>query len=494
MLRPIQNLVTRRWQSTTAAATSNPYHIAVIGSGPAGFYTALRVLEKLPQARVDMYESLPVPFGLARFGVAPDHPEVKACQDRFNDVAAFPSFRYIGNTRVGTDVALTDLRANYNSLIFAYGSAQDRLLGCPGEELPGVFSARQFVGWYNGLPEHAGLNPPLADAEDVTIIGNGNVALDVARILLCDLSRIKSTDITEEAYEALKGSKVKNVRVVGRRGLLQSAFTTKEVRELINEPGVALKKLDAAYIDPYRPFLPVLERAKKRLVTVIDKASEQWDPAEAAKNNWKTWSLDYLLSPTQFNGAYNSPNLLQSTRFEVNVLHQDDLKSPAIADGTGDYVTMKNELVFRSIGYKSTALPGLTSDLGVHFDDKRGLIPNSLGRVFVQAHDSPDKYAPGQGLYVTGWVKNGPTGVIATTMRESFEVAESILEDYYKGQADKTDKPGFDGIRDKLTNQVVSWADWQKIDSVEQDRGKACGKPRSKLTSVVDMLSAVNNL
>lgn len=480
---PLQT-VGRRWQSTAAS----PFHIAVIGSGPAGFYTALRVLEKLPHARVDMYEALPVPFGLARFGVAPDHPEVKVCQERFDDAAKFNTFRYIGNTRVGIDVSLRDLRANYNSLVFAYGSSEDRVLGIPGEELPGVYSARQFVGWYNGLPEHAGLNPPLADAEDVTIIGNGNVALDVARILLCDLSRLKSTDITEEAYEALKGSKVKNVRIVARRGLLQSAFTTKEVRELINEPGVTLKQLESNYIDTYRPFLPVLDRVKKRLVTVIDKASSQYDPEAVGSN--KTWSLDYLLSPTEFNPAYKSDKLLESTRFEVNVLHQDDLKSPAIADGTGEYVTFKNELAFRSIGYKSVALPGLKEDLGIHFDDRRGVIPNSFGRAFVHTA-AQDKYVPGNGLYVTGWVKTGPTGVIATTMRESFEVAETMLEDYYKNQVDKSPKPGFDGVKDHISSRTVSWADWQKIDAAEKGWGVVTGKPRSKFTEVSQMLSVL---
>lgn len=478
-----RSIGSQRWQSTVA-----PFRIAVIGSGPAGFYTALRVLEKLPMAKVDMYESLPVPFGLARFGVAPDHPEVKVCQERFDDVAASPNFKFIGNTRVGTDVSLRDLRENYNSLVFAYGSSEDRTLGIPGENLAGVYSARQFVGWYNGLPEHVGLNPPLPDAEDVTIIGNGNVALDVARILLCDLSRLKSTDITEEAYETLKGSKVKNVRIVGRRGLLQSAFTTKEVRELVNEPGVALRKLEESYIETYRPFIPVLDRIKKRLIQVINKASSEWDATAAEKNNLKTWSLDYLLSPTQFNAAYYSDKLLESTRFEVNVLEQDDIKSPAIADGTGQYVTFKNELVFRSIGYKSVALPGLREELGVNFDERRGVIPNSFGRILVNATEQ-NKVIPGRGLYATGWVKTGPTGVIAHTMRESFEVAETIFEDYYKDNVDKDSKAGFEGVT--LKNRAVSWKDWEKIDAAEKELGKALGKPRSKLTSVEGMLSVL---
>lgn len=471
----------------STASTTTPFKLAVVGSGPAGFYTALRVLESMPatvQTDVDMYEALPVPYGLARFGVAPDHPEVKVCTERFADAAKFQGFRFVGNTAVGRDVTLAQLREAYNGVVLAYGSGEDRRLGVAGEDHAGVIGAREFVGWYNGLPECQGLKVPLDQAEDVTVIGNGNVALDVARILLADLSRLKPTDITEQAYETLAKSKVKNVRIVARRGLLQSAFTTKEVRELVNEPGVSMLPLQDRYIDTYRPFVPVLDRVKKRLVGVIEKASKAYDASSA---NGKTWSLDYLLSPAKFTPNYHHPDtLLESTRFEINSLEQEELASPAVARGTGEFVTLKNELAFRSIGYKSVPLPGL-GDIGVQFDERRGLIPNEFGR----ALQSGDKTSTLPGVYAAGWVKTGPTGVIATTMRESFDVADSILQDYKEGLVQlREEKPGFSAVQSQIKSDVVSWADWLKIDAAEQQNGQKAGKPREKFASVAAMLAA----
>lgn len=410
------------------------------------------------------------------------------CQDKFIEVAESPKFRYIGNTTVGKDVQLTELAQNYNSLLFAYGSAHEQGLNVPGETLPGVYSARQFVGWYNGLPELAGLNPPLEDCETVSVIGNGNVALDVARVLLCNPdTRLKATDITEEAYEVLKKSRVRHVRVVGRRGILQSAFTTKEIRELVNEPGVSMTRLQDKYIEPYRAFIPKLNRVKKRMVQVLDKASQEYDPMAVQQRGDKTFSLDYLLSPTQFFEG-SRPNILAATEFQVNVLQQDDLMGPANAVRTNETVTLPNELVFKSIGYKAVPIDGMDK-LGIQFDSRRGLITNSYGRVLVSSPQEKEP-TPGKGLYVTGWVKTGPTGVIASTMREAFEVAEVIIEDYQNGALDKTRKPGFDGVKDRIakSTRVVSWADWEAIDRAEVERGREVGKPRSKLASVQDML------
>lgn len=390
---------------------------------------------------------------------------------------------------------LTDLQASYNSILFAYGSSRDRDLNVPGEKLPGVFSAREFVGWYNGLPEFVGLNPPLENAENVSIIGNGNVALDVARLLLCDPDqRLKSTDITEEAYEVLKKSKVRNVRIVGRRGLLQSAFTTKEIRELINEPGVAMSPLEGKYIEPYRAFLPMLGRVKKRMVSVVEKASQEYNLETVKAQNLKTFSLDYLLSPSEFYEG-RSPSILSATEFEVNVLDQADIDSPANAVSTGEKVVFPNELVFKSIGYKATPLNGM-GNLGIIFDTRKGVIPNTFGRVLVSANNSHSHqdYVPGDGLYVTGWVKTGPTGVIASTMREAFEVAETMAEDFYTGKVDRSVKPGFDGICNKIKNstRIVTWEDWKKIDQAEVERGQLIGKSRSKFTSIDEMLNVLD--
>lgn len=393
---------------------------------------------------------------------------------------------------------MVDLKSNYNSILFAYGSAKDGTLGVPGEDLPGVFSAREFVGWYNGLPEHNGLNPPLQDVETVSIIGNGNVALDVARILLCNPDRLEATDISEKAHQILKSSAVKHVRIIGRRGILQSAFTTKEIRELVNEPGVAMTPIDEKYMQPYYDFLPKLGRVTKRMVSVIEKASKAYNPELVKQDNLKTFSLEYLLSPTAFYKGIK-PDLLSATEFEVNSLNQPDLDSLAKAVPSGEKVTFENELVFKSIGYKAVALDGM-EEIGIKFDDRRGVIPNKFGRVLVSSKES-ESTANGsenqeydQGLYVTGWVKTGPTGVIASTMREAFEVAEAIIQDYNNNKVDKSLKPGFDGVKNSIAEKtkIVEWKDWKKIDTAEIKRGKQMGKVRSKFLTVEEMLQVVD--
>jgi adrenodoxin-NADP+ reductase len=214
-------LSTQRNAYSTAIPPREGLRIAIIGSGPAGFYTAHRLLHKVQDAVIDMYEQLPVPYGLVRFGVAPDHPEVKNCQDTFEEVAQSPRFNYIGNVRVGHDIALSKMKPHYDAMLFSYGADEDRRLGIPGEDLKGVFSARAFVGWYNGLPQFQNLQPDLQSGEHAVVVGQGNVALDVARILLAPLDHLRKTDITEQAIQALSESKIKHVRVVGRRGPLQ---------------------------------------------------------------------------------------------------------------------------------------------------------------------------------------------------------------------------------------------------------------------------------
>ena len=216
---------------STAVLPRKGLRIAIIGSGPAGFYTAHRLLHKVQDAIIDMYEQLPVPYGLVRFGVAPDHPEVKNCQDTFEEVAQSPRFNYIGNVRIGHDIELFKMKPHYDAMLFSYGADEDRRLGIPGEDLKGVFSARAFVGWYNGLPQFQNLQPDLQSGEHAVVVGQGNVALDVARILLAPLDHLKKTDITEQAIQTLSESKIKHVRVVGRRGPLQVGASLESLRD-----------------------------------------------------------------------------------------------------------------------------------------------------------------------------------------------------------------------------------------------------------------------
>jgi len=225
---------TGRHPYSTVTTSRGRLRVAIIGSGPAGFYTAHRLINKVQDAVIDMYERLPVPYGLVRFGVAPDHPEVKNCQDTFEEVAQSPRFNYIGNVQVGRDVALAKLKPHYDAILLSYGASEDRKLGIPGEESSGVYSAREFVGWYNGLPEFQGLQPNLQTGEQAVVIGQGNVALDVARILLSPIDVLKTTDIAEQAIQTLSESRIKSVRVVGRRGPLQVCIPVPKGRDFAN--------------------------------------------------------------------------------------------------------------------------------------------------------------------------------------------------------------------------------------------------------------------
>ncbi|KAL1903015.1 NADPH-adrenodoxin reductase [Sporothrix stenoceras] len=488
--------------------------MAVIGSGPAGFYTAYRVMAKTA-ARVDMYEALPVPFGLVRFGVAPDHPEVKNCQEKFEEVAQSPDFRFVGNVAVGDGSAATNsisshnpngghvplqtLARHYDAIVFAYGASKDRKLGVPGEKLRGVYAARDFVGWYNGLPsgednlgERIVADLVRADTDTAVVIGQGNVALDVARMLLEHVDVLRKTDMSEEALEALSKSRVNRVHVVGRRGPMQAAFTIKEVRELMKLPDVGLHPFDAATLLP--PKLKDLPRAQRRLMEVVAKGSVT--PLEQAQ---KSWSLDFCLAPNKFAAADGS----EQGRVATATFEKTHLSSPfdanAQAEHTGELVDVPTQLVFRSIGYRSQPLAGF-DDLGIPFDERRGMILNDgLGRVLrdVRSQDASMTTEPYPGFYCAGWVKRGPTGVIASTMEDAFTTADAIVNDWQAKAPFLTvgeEGGGWDGVKgevDMIGARVVSWSDWQQIDKVELDKGKELDKPRNKFTQTADMLAVL---
>ncbi|CAK7269246.1 NADPH-adrenodoxin reductase [Sporothrix epigloea] len=482
--------------------------MAVVGSGPAGFYTAYRVMTKT-DARIDMYEALPVPFGLVRFGVAPDHPEVKNCQEKFEEVAQAPDFRFVGNMAIGDasmnsahnphggHVPLGALVQHYDAVVFAYGASRDRRLGVPGEDLSGVYAARDFVGWYNGLPgcDSSRIVADLArtDSDTAVVIGQGNVALDVTRMLLEHVDVLRKTDMSDEALEALSRSHVKRVHVVGRRGPMQAAFTIKEIRELTKLPGVGLHGFDHASLLP--PSLKDLPRAQRRLMEVVAKGSIT--PLKEAK---KTWSLDFCLAPKQFSASDTVKDRVASATFERTRL-TDPFDSNAHVEHTDELVDVPAQLIFRSIGYRSKALTGF-DELGIPFDDRRGVILNDgFGRVLrdVRSPDASMTTRPYPGFYCAGWVKRGPTGVIASTMEDAFTTADAIVNDWQSETpflaGSKEDRGGWDGVRaevDTTGAKVVSWADWQKIDQVEVSRGQQLGKPRSKFTRTEDMLAVLS--
>ncbi|RKP06989.1 hypothetical protein THASP1DRAFT_3543, partial [Thamnocephalis sphaerospora] len=463
--------------ATTGAA---PRRVAIVGSGPAGFYTAQRLFRATEaQAdggiQVDMLEALPVPHGLARFGVAPDHPEVKSVTHKFERLAADPRFRYFGNVRVGRDVAVTELREAYDAVVLAYGAEQDRQLGVPGETLPGVLSARDFVGWYNGLPDCQPLGDKirawLRNTEEAAVFGVGNVALDVARILLMPLAELAKTDITEEALATLHESRVRHVHLVGRRGPLQVAFTAKELREMVNLPDTRLV-VDLPYL---RQTLTDAQetlsktRALKRLMDLLLKGAEA-SASEAGAQASRSWHLHFLRSPVEF-FADTANGHVSGVRLERNTLVDGR------AQGTGEMESLACGLALRSIGYKSVPVEGTP------FDRRTGIVPNEAGRVVDQGQSVPR-------LYVAGWLKRGPTGVIASTLWDAQETADALLADLAQG-AGTSAETSADALPQLLRARgirYVTHSEWQQLDAHETRTGEQRGKPREKLTSIERML------
>ncbi|XP_009979913.1 PREDICTED: NADPH:adrenodoxin oxidoreductase, mitochondrial, partial [Tauraco erythrolophus] len=438
--------------------------LCVVGSGPAGFYTAQHILKHHSGARVDIYEKLPVPFGLVRFGVAPDHPEVKNVINAFTQTARSERCAYYGNVAVGRDVTVAELQQAYHAVVLSYGAEDNRVLGIPGENLSGVYSARAFVGWYNGLPENRDLKPDLS-CETALILGHGNVALDIARILLSPLDLLRKTDITDSSLAALACSKVKRVWLVGRRGPLQVAFTIKELREMINLPGTR-PVLNPADFTGLENAVKDAPRPRKRLTelmikTALEKPGQKMMEMETQAAAVRAaapreWGLKFQCSPQEVLPTADGQRV-RGVRMALTRL-----------EGSGD---------------SSRRLP---LDPVVPFDTQRGVIPNSSGRV---------EGVPG--LYCSGWVKRGPTGVIITTMNDSFDTAQSVLEDLQVGMLDvSASREGFGAVESILRSRgvrPVSFSDWEKIDAAEVARGKAAGKPREKIVDLQEMLQLIGH-
>ncbi|CAD7076894.1 unnamed protein product [Hermetia illucens] len=433
--------------------------ICIVGAGPAGFYAAQYLLKHLPNCSIDVIERLPVPFGLVRFGVAPDHPEVKNVINTFTKTAEHPKFNFFGNLSLGSDVTLKELRERYHAVLLTYGAERDRKLNIPNEtESKNILSAREFVAWYNGLPGAENLNPDLS-GKNVALIGQGNVAIDVARILLSPLDKLKETDITEYALEALTRSKVEKVYLVGRRGPLQAAFTIKELREMLKLPNVSTLWREEDF-KGVPEVIPSLQRPRKRITELMLTSLQAQKSASNISN--KQFLPIFLRSPKNILG-----NQLELT---VNELKENAAVPTAASE------TLPSDLILRSIGYQSTCV-----DPEINFDQKKGLICNKAGRVICKDPSNN----PEPGLYVAGWLGTGPTGVILTTMNGAFAVARTICEDFEANKiAHDEQKPGLD----TTGKRIVTWKGWQQIDKAEEAEGKKHGKPREKIVHVDEML------
>nr|XP_020021104.1 NADPH:adrenodoxin oxidoreductase, mitochondrial [Castor canadensis] len=452
--------------------------ICVVGSGPAGFYTAQHVLKHHPQAHVDIFEKQLVPFGLVRFGVAPDHPEVKNVINTFTQTARSDRCAFWGNVMVGRDVTVPELREAYHAVVLSYGAEDHRVLGIPGEELPGVLSARDFVGWYNGLPENQKLAPDLS-CDTAVILGQGNVALDVARIMLTPPEHLEKTDITEAALGVLRQSQVKTVWIVGRRGPLQVAFTIKELREMIQLPGTR-PILDPADFLGLQDRIKEIPRPRRRLTELMLRtATEKPGVEEAARQKLAShaWGLRFFRSPQQ---VLPSPDGQRVAGIRLAITRLEDVGEATRAVPTGDTEDLPCGLVLSSVGYKSHPI-----DPSVPFDPKLGILPNTEGRVVGVP-----------GLYCSGWVKRGPTGVIATTMTDSFLTGQVMLQDLKAGLLPSGLRPGFPAIQALLRSRgirPVSFSDWEKLDAEEVSRGQGAGKPREKLVDPQEMLQLLGH-
>jgi adrenodoxin-NADP+ reductase len=503
LTRPSLLLLTPRHPfSTTATNAINGPNIAIVGAGPAGFWTAQSILKRNQHATVDILERLPVPFGLVRYGVAPDHPEVRNCEDIFNRVMESGRVNFRGNVDVqlhetttgegrikggaGTVVGLADLARAYDAVVLATGANVEKRLGVPGEDIPGVYSAREFVGWYTGLPSCADLAPKIPDSGEVVVIGVGNVAMDVARILLSPLERLAKTDMPEYALEHLNRHRVKRVSIVGRRGLLQAKFTIKELRELITLPESNFW-FDSPHYFPQD--LKVLPRPQKRIAELLLKSTSQLDTARSVSNlqptlptplkdgyTQKEIALLSMLSPLSFHASpefdltdklLGAPAsslekvLFARTMFaSLEDAYSPDANCVPVSNAEEQMVELPAQMALTAIGYDTEPLPIVMPD----------------------------------NVYRVGWARMGGRGVLAGTQMDAGVMGEKIVLDL-----NATDgagrKEGWAAFNSELKNRnvrVTEWRDWQAIDHVERKKGQNIGKVREKITNVDGMLRVLD--
>jgi ferredoxin/flavodoxin---NADP+ reductase len=440
-------------------ALDRPLRVAVVGSGPAGFYTAAHLLASDLRVDVDMIERLPTPWGLVRLGVAPDHPNIKSVSRAFERTAMQPGFRFFGNVEVGRDVTHDELARLYDAVVYSVGAQTDRQLGIPGENLPGSWAATEFVAWYNGHPDFQNLSFDLS-SERAVVIGNGNVALDVARMLALTPHELATTDTTDAAITAINEAGIREILVVGRRGPVQAAWTPIEVGELGKLEGADVivgpsdLELDSASAAELAAAPPTVRRNVELL---RDYAARE--PAGKPR----TIRLRFLSSPVA---------ILGQERVEAVELARNELVEGR-AVPTKERETIPCGIVFRSVGYRGVALPG------VLFDEASGTIPNEGGRVSV-------------GVYVAGWIKRGPSGVIGTNKKDATETVDLLLEDARKGLLlpPAADAETLDELLADRGVEAVMYPGWESIDAVERGRGAEQGRPRLKLCSWDDLLAA----
>ncbi len=431
-------------------------HIAIIGSGPAGYYTAEATQKAFgDDVRIDIIDRLPVPFGLIRFGVAPDHQSIKAVSRRYEATALSDNVRFVGNVTVGQDITIDELQGLYDAVVLATGAPNDRLTGVEGEQLPGVIGSAAFVGWYNGHPDFADLSPPL-DGRDIVVIGNGNVALDVARICSKTRAEFAGSDIVGHALDALEGAGTETITILGRRGPHQIAMTPKELGEL-GHLARATPVVDPADLPPLGDDA-LLEPGMRKSVTHLREFAAIPENMRAEKSI--RLEFDFFASPVRIEGDGKVQRIvIERTKLDA------DLRSV----GTGETYTIPASMVVACIGYQTPPIEG------VPYEHGRGRFANDEGRILP-------------GLYCVGWARRGPTGTIGTNKPDGFAIADLIASDIGNG-AGKDGRPGLDALLEARDVKVVKFSDWKRIEEAEIARARD-GAPREKFISIADMIGA----
>ena len=457
---------------------ARPLRVGIVGSGPAAFYAADHLLKReAPVVEVDMFERLPTPYGLVRAGVAPDHQKIKSVTAVFDKTAADPRFRFYGNVEFGKDLTLADLKEHYHQVLFATGAQTDRHMGIPGENLTGSHAATEFVAWYNGHPDYRGHQFDLTQ-ERAAVVGVGNVAVDVARILCRTPEELAATDISDEALDALRESRVREVYMLGRRGPAQAAFTNPEVKELGEMPGADIVVLPEE-VELDELSRAALERSQDRAVLKKVEILRGFALGKPSAKSRKL-ILRFLVSPVELLG--DAAGRVVAMRLVKNELYATPAGTLQPRP-TQTFEDLPVGLVFRSVGYRGVPLPGLP------FHEGWGLILNEKGRVV-----DPETRQPVVGAYVAGWIKRGPTGVIGTNKPDAAETVACMLEDLARGAILAPSLPEAKAV-DELVRQrqphYFSLADWQRLNELELARGRRAGRPRIKFTRVEEMLAAL---
>ncbi len=478
-------------------SSKRPVRIAIIGAGPAGFYAAGALLkQKDAHVSIDMFDRLPTPYGLVRYGVAPDHQKIKSVTRIYERTMKDSRVRYFGNVDLGADIAHADLKAHYDQILYAVGAQSDRKLDIPGEDLEGSFSATEFVAWYNGHPDFRHYEFDLG-VESVAVIGVGNVAMDVTRILAKSVTELKTTDMTDYALDELQESNVRRIHIFARRGPVQAKFTNPEIKELgeLEIADVIINPDDLVLNDASKAELEGDRTAQRNLETMHQLAER------GATGKPKQIIFHFLRSPTEITGAGGAISAITT---EKNALYATETGYLSCR-GTGACKEFDVGLVFRSIGYKGVPIPG------VPFYDRWGIIPNEKGRVTAEHGGA---VVPGE--YAVGWVKRGPTGVIGTNKPDAVETVKLMLEDVKCAAASSTERdaasgalgtapanlqsPQLDGhgrpgdiisLLQEKGAAFVSFADWQILERIENERGALQGQPRVKITDVDEMLRLI---